>query len=71
MVDATEIKELRKRLGLNQTEFAELIGSTQIQVSRWETGRVKPIKMAVNAMKRIEEPRPRTFGEDGPVYDAG
>ena len=32
------IREGRKRLGLNQREFAELLGVAEESVSRWETG---------------------------------
>ena len=32
------IKKLRTKLGLTQTEFAKLLGTTQITVSKWENG---------------------------------
>lgn len=40
---STNIKRLRKRLGLNKSRFAELIGVTPATVSRWEAqdGRTK------------------------------
>ena len=34
------IKETRKRIGVNQTQFADLIGSTQPKVSEVETGKI-------------------------------
>lgn len=39
---AAEIKELRARLGLSQTEFAALIGVHPITLCRWETDRCQP-----------------------------
>lgn len=36
------VKELRKELGLTQTQFATKIGSTQRQVSFWESGQIEP-----------------------------
>lgn len=36
------VKELRKELGLTQTQFAMKIGSTQRQVSFWESGQIEP-----------------------------
>lgn len=38
----TRIKELRKSLKLNQTEFGEKIGATTDMISNYETGRVVP-----------------------------
>jgi transcriptional regulator with XRE-family HTH domain len=37
-VDVRKIREIRKRLGLTQAEFANLIETTQGTVSRWESG---------------------------------
>lgn len=33
------IKKLRKELRLTQTEFAELLGTTQMTISTWENGK--------------------------------
>lgn len=33
------IKKLRNQLELTQTEFAKLLGTTQITVSAWENGK--------------------------------
>ena len=30
------IKELRKQLGLSQVKFAELLGTSQMTIHRWE-----------------------------------
>lgn len=37
-----KIREIRGRVGLSQTEFAEKLGVTQHTVSRWETGLQRP-----------------------------
>lgn len=36
-----KIKNTRQKLGLNQREFAELIGTGKDVISRWESGKVK------------------------------
>jgi DNA-binding transcriptional regulator YiaG len=36
-----DVRSLRESLGLNQAEFARVVGYTQGTVSRWETGEVK------------------------------
>ena len=36
------VKQLREKLILSQTEFAELIGVTFSTVNRWENGRCQP-----------------------------
>jgi transcriptional regulator with XRE-family HTH domain len=36
------IREARKRSGLSQRELAELLGTTQAVITRWETGRRSP-----------------------------
>ena len=40
--DIGMIKELRRRLGFNQQQFADFIGVTRESISHWETGR-RPI----------------------------
>ena len=42
MSGGTYIREARKRAGLSQRELAELIGTTQAVIARWETGRRSP-----------------------------
>lgn len=37
-----ELQTRRSGLGLSQTEFAGLLGTTQVVVSRWETGLASP-----------------------------
>jgi DNA-binding transcriptional regulator YiaG len=48
------IKELRRQLGLTQTEFAERVGVNQATVSRWEQG--FPIsRMARKSLERLQQ----------------
>lgn len=41
-MDPAELRTRRIGLGLSQSELAEILGTTQIVVSRWETGRRAP-----------------------------
>jgi DNA-binding transcriptional regulator YiaG len=36
-----EVKRLRKRLGMTQTEFAQLLGVHRVTATRWEIGATK------------------------------
>ncbi|PSP14120.1 MAG: transcriptional regulator [Cyanobacteria bacterium SW_11_48_12] len=46
------VRETRTRLGLTQTQFAQLLGVSFQTVNRWENGKTKPLPMA---LKRIEQ----------------
>jgi DNA-binding transcriptional regulator YiaG len=37
-VTGSEVRQIRKALGMSQPEFAELVGVHAIAVSKWETG---------------------------------
>lgn len=50
-----EIRELRKKLGLSQQDFAVKIGVTITSISGWETGKHKPYRLAIEKMKQIKE----------------
>jgi len=41
-LNASEIQKLRKQLGLNQVEFAQLAGVHPITVSKWERDEAAP-----------------------------
>jgi putative transcriptional regulator len=41
-LNASDIQKLRKHLGLNQVEFAQLSGVHPITVSKWERGEATP-----------------------------
>lgn len=38
----TWIRHVRSTLGLTQTEFASMLGTSQVTIARWETGVSKP-----------------------------
>lgn len=60
-----QVRRIRNRLGLNQTDFGRLLGVTQSTVYKWETGGhgVSPLKAGVirqldaQAQKREEKER--------------
>lgn len=41
-MNASEIRKLRDQLGLNQAEFAQLVGVHSITVSKWERDEAVP-----------------------------
>ena len=49
------IKEYREEHCLTQEEFAKLIGSTFISVSRWETGKHVPTMKIKRKIKELLE----------------
>lgn len=58
-----ELRAIRRKLGLSQTEFGELIGAHFVTVSRWETGQL-PIRSTVAKLAKLlaanrgSKPRP-------------
>lgn len=52
-VSGNEIRELRKRLGLTQEEFAHAVAVTFSTVNRWENGHAKPSKLARRAIEAL------------------
>lgn len=52
-VSGSEIRELRKRLGLTQEEFAHAVAVTFSTVNRWENGHAKPSKLARRAIESL------------------
>lgn len=56
------IRELRTRLGINQTDFAKRLNAyvpglavNQPTVARWETGKHTPSGVAAAALKRLAD----------------
>lgn len=47
------IRELRKALGLNQTEFAEKIGVKRTTVAGYETGNNVPLDVVISSICRV------------------
>ena len=53
---AVLIRQLREKMILSQTEFAELLGVSNVTVSRWETGKSFPtIKLKRKLMQMFTE----------------
>jgi putative transcriptional regulator len=61
---AVLIRQLREKMILSQTEFAELLGVSNVTVSRWETGKSFPtIKLKRKLMQMFTEYQIKTQGE--------
>lgn len=54
-MEKTDIKELRRRLGITQKRLAEELGVTLATVGRWECGLREPSSLAVKAMGLLME----------------
>lgn len=55
---STDIKKLRKSLGLSQSKFAEKLGVRQSTVWAWECGKSKPRRSVVVLIDML-------WGQDG------
>jgi DNA-binding transcriptional regulator YiaG len=51
-VNGSEVRRIRKQLGLTQDEFARLIGVHLVSVSRWETGKMG-IRLTAEKLMRL------------------
>ncbi len=49
-----QIRELRKKLGLTQEEFAKLLGVGFTTVNRWENGKSEPRGQALEALEKLK-----------------
>jgi len=45
------IRDVRKRAGLSQTEFANILGTRQATISDWERGMSEPSPMALKLLE--------------------
>lgn len=52
---ASEIKWLRYGLGLTQTEFAHKLGVGYTTLNRWENGKHKPTKLALEKLNQLKK----------------
>lgn len=48
-----EIKQMRLKLALSQEGLARLLDISYHTINRWETGRFKPSKLAINRIKDL------------------
>lgn len=54
----TPIEHIRKNVfGLSQTSFAEIAGTTQPSVSRWENGELEPDREALARIRSAAQAR--------------
>lgn len=51
---AKEIKDLRLKLLLTQTEFAKKLGVKFLTVNRWENSHAKPMLRHIRKMRKLE-----------------
>jgi len=49
-----EIRELRKKLGLTQEEFARLLGVGYTTINRWENGKSEPRGQASEILEKLK-----------------
>ena len=52
-ITAEGVRRLRKRLGMTQRAFAAALGTQQMSVWRWESGRTKAIGIYVEKMRSL------------------
>lgn len=48
------IRHLRSKLGQTQSEFAQALGTSQITVARWETGKSRPDRRFQDVITELE-----------------
>src|SRR6056297_617118 len=60
----SEVKRIRSRLGLTQTQFAQRLSVSFPTVSRWENGHAKPSQMAWDRLQKL-------LGDDEPAEPTG
>ena len=59
-MSASEVKRIRKRLGLTQCQLADRLGVTQAAIAMWETGTRVARGPAVKMLEAMsKEPKPR------------
>ena len=50
-----EIRDLRKRLGWTQTEYATFFDVGQVAVSKWENGKSEPDRYRMAALEQLRD----------------
>jgi DNA-binding transcriptional regulator YiaG len=61
LMTPTQVKALRRRLGLTQSKFADLVGVHVVTVKKWETRKQTVGRLAAHVMAMLAE-RPRRPG---------
>jgi DNA-binding transcriptional regulator YiaG len=52
-MNSSIVKEIRQSLGFTQEEFAHHLGVTLCTVSRWETGKTTPSRLAIRQIQQL------------------
>jgi len=53
-----KIEKLRLSLGMTQSEFAKKVNSNRTSVGLWERGKVKPRKLAMHQIEKLNGGKP-------------
>lgn len=66
------MKAARKAAGLSQEDVAESLKTSNVTVSRWETGAFEPNEETIQALARLYKTTPRVvrYGADAAALDA-
>ena len=48
------VRHIRKRMELTQAQFGDVLGVTALTVHRWESGQSRPLRMAVERLRELE-----------------
>ena len=59
LVTGDEVLAIRRRLGLTQKEFGDLVGVASNSVARWERGELGVRESAARLMKLLVKQRPK------------
>ena len=62
-MEASQIRDLRKRMDLTQQQFAGLLGVSFVTLNRWENGQSKPSAMGLAKLQQL------SARESGPAGD--
>lgn len=54
-MEAEQIKELRARLKLTQEEMARVLGVSYPTIGRWESGKFKPSRLAIDRLLQLQK----------------
>lgn len=53
-MESSRIRELRKRLGLTQQQFAAQLGVSFVTLNRWENGQAKPSALGLEKLRALD-----------------
>lgn len=54
-ITSEQIRQIRQKLKLSQTAFAEIVGVAFTTINRWENGHTKPHRVACRRIWEIEK----------------